>query len=278
MAHGSPDEPTGRTGHLDTHPAVIAAVSAGSRWSVVHHAAEVSSTNDVAMDRLRGGAAPGLVVVADAQTAGRGRAGRGWTDAVAGPEGPGNLAVTATVRGEPKAVGAVPLAAGLAVAGAYAAAGGSPTLKWPNDVLLDDRKAAGILVERHELAGAPVVLVGCGLDLDWRGVQREGDAAGWTSLAESLGRSVDRGEVLGALLAGLERTLDTLERDPFALLAEYRDACATIGREVRVLLPGGEQRSGIARGLDAQGHLVVATDSGRLVVRAGDVVHVRTEA
>jgi BirA family transcriptional regulator, biotin operon repressor / biotin---[acetyl-CoA-carboxylase] ligase len=274
------DHAGGPTGGPDLarHPAVLAAIAGSGRWTQVSHLPEVSSTNDVALDRLRAGEPAGLVVVADAQTAGRGRAGRGWIDAVQGPEGPGNLAVTASVPVRSEAVGAVPLAAGLAVADAFRGAGASPTLKWPNDVLLDDRKACGILVERHDLTGGSVLLVGCGLDLDWRGVPRDGDAAGWTSLAESLGGPVDRGEVLGALLVHLDRRLGVLERDPAALLAAYREVCATLDRPVRVVLPGGEQRTGVARDLDADGHLVVATAVGPLVVRAGDVVHVVADA
>jgi BirA family transcriptional regulator, biotin operon repressor / biotin---[acetyl-CoA-carboxylase] ligase len=265
-ASGAPD--------LSRHTAVLAAIASCGRWTRVSHLPEVTSTNDVALDRLRAGEAAGLVVVADAQTAGRGSAGRGWIDAVQGPEGPGNLAVTASMPVRSEAVGAVPLAAGLAVADAFRAAGATPTLKWPNDVLLDDRKACGILVERHDLPRGAVLLVGCGLDLDWRGVPRAGVAAGWTSLAESLGGPVDRGAVLGALLVHLDRRLRVLERDPAALLTAYREVCATLERPVRVVLPGGEERTGVARDLDADGHLVVATGTGPLVVRAGDVVHV----
>ncbi len=260
---------------LALHPAVVAAGSGGGRWTQVHHIVEVTSTNDVALERLRTGGSAGLVVVADAQTAGRGRAGRDWVDAVRGPDGPGNLAVTATVPVRTQAAGAVPLAAGLAVADAFRDAGATPTLKWPNDVLLDDRKACGILVERHDLPSGSVLLIGCGLDLDWRGVPREGEAAGWTSLAEALDAPVDRGAVLGALLAHLDRRLRVLARDPAALLTAYREACATVGRPVRVVLPGGTERTGVAHDLDEDGHLVVATDEGPLVVRAGDVVHLR---
>jgi BirA family transcriptional regulator, biotin operon repressor / biotin---[acetyl-CoA-carboxylase] ligase len=277
VADGAGDQSAGSVDgqDLSRHPAVLAAVAAAGRWTRVRHGSEVTSTNDVALDRLRGGEAAGLVVVADAQTAGRGRAGRGWVDAVQGPEGPGNLAVTASVPVRSAAVGAVPLAAGLAVADAFRDAGAAPTLKWPNDVLLDDRKACGILVERHDLPSGSVLLVGCGLDLDWRGVARDGEAAGWTSLAESLCAPVDRGAVLGGLLVHLDRWLSVLERDPAALLTAYREACTTVGRPVRVVLPGGTERSGVARDLDADGHLVVATDEGPLVVRAGDVVHLR---
>jgi BirA family transcriptional regulator, biotin operon repressor / biotin---[acetyl-CoA-carboxylase] ligase len=263
---------------LAQHPAVVAACAEGSRGTRFHHLVEVTSTNDVALERMRDAASVGLVVVADGQTAGRGRAGRGWVDAVQGPAGPSNLAVTATVavRAE-QAVGAAPLAAGLAVADAFRDAGAAPALKWPNDVLLDDRKACGILVERHDLPTGAVLLIGCGLDLDWRGVPREGEAAGWTSLAEALDAPIDRGAVLGSLLTHLDRRLHLLERDPAALLTAYREACTTIGRAVRVVLPGGTERTGVARDLDGDGHLVVATDEGSLVVRAGDVVHLRPD-
>jgi BirA family transcriptional regulator, biotin operon repressor / biotin---[acetyl-CoA-carboxylase] ligase len=267
---------TAARGTLAEHPAVAAAVAGGGRWTAVHHHAEVTSTNDLALERLRAGDPVGVVVVADAQTAGRGRVGRGWIDAVRGPQGPANLAVTATAT-PPARAGLLPLAAGLAVVDAFADTGVAARLKWPNDVLLDDRKAAGILVERHDLPAGPVVLLGCGLDLDWRGIERVGAAAGWTSLAEVLGGPVDRGAVLGALLAHLADRLGQLAADPDGLLAAYRAACATLGRPVRVLLPGDEERAGQATDLDADGHLVVATGTGRLVVHAGDVVHVRAD-
>jgi BirA family transcriptional regulator, biotin operon repressor / biotin---[acetyl-CoA-carboxylase] ligase len=262
-------------GSLARHPAVAAAVAGTGRWTRVEHHAEVTSTNDVALDRLRAGEPVGCVVVADAQVAGRGRAGRGWTDTVRGPEGPANLAVTATAVVADRPAGLVPLATGLAAVDALTAVGATGRLKWPNDVLLGDRKAGGILVERHDLPSGPVLLIGCGLDLDWRGVERSGEARAWTSLAEVVDRSVDRGEVLGALLCHLAERLDQLATRPAGLLQAYQEVCATLGRRVQVLLPGGEEHVGRATDLDADGHLVVTTDAGRLVVHAGDVVHLR---
>lgn len=246
----------------------------GRWWDIERHAV-VDSTQDVALARLRAGARPGFVVVADAQRAGRGRRGRTWRDDVSGPHGPANLAVTATLALPPRAPEFVPFVAGLAVAAAYEQAGASPTVKWPNDVLLDACKAAGILVERHHLDVGVVLLVGCGLDLDWRGVERSGEAAGWTSLAESVGRSVDRASILAALLAALDAGLRELEEDPGRLLARYRASCATIGQAVEVRLPDDRVHRGVARDVDEAGHLVVATDAGPVMVTAGDVVHVR---
>lgn len=249
-------------------------------WHGLDHHAAVGSTQDLALEQLRAGARPGVIVVADAQTAGRGRRGRTWRDAVVGPDGPANLAVTATAAvpggGTGPAAGLVPFAAGLAVADAYAALGADPQLKWPNDVLLDDRKAAGILVERHTVAGADVLLIGCGLDLDWRGVDRAGDAAAWTSLAEAIDGPVDRVGVLIALLTGLGRYLTRLDAGPDEVLSIYRQRCDTIGRRVRVALPGGRERSGVAGGLGSDGRLLVDGDDGAFEVTVGDVAHLRT--
>ena len=259
---------------LGAHPAVREAL-AGSRHLATHdHLGTVTSTNDLALAAAQEGRTLGVVVSADRQTAGRGRRGRPWTDDVAGPEGPGNLAVSVVVPAPQPRATLTPLAAGLAVAASYRAVGAAPKLKWPNDVLLDDRKAAGILVERHTAAGTDVVVIGCGLDLDWRGVAREDEAAGWTSLAESLGRAVDRGEVLAALLTALDEELTDLAGGDgvhSTVLARYRDACSTIGREVEVELPGGTVVTGRAVDLDPEGLLVVDTARERVTVRAGDV-------
>lgn len=255
---------------LTDHPAVRAALDASARIVDHTHLARVTSTNDVVREAVDAGHPPARLVTADRQTAGRGRAGRSWTDDVDGPDGPGNLAVSLAIAAPARAVGLVPLAAGLAVAAAYRDSGATPELKWPNDVLLGGAKAAGILVERHQFAGRDIVIIGCGLDLDWRGVPREQEMALWTSLAEHLDTPVDRGAVLGALVAALDRELDALDH-PATLLDRYRERCVTIGREVRVDLPGGDRLAGRAVGIDAEGLLEVDTGRERVTVRAGDV-------
>lgn len=246
------------------------------RWRRLIHHRVVDSTNDLARRLLGAGEDPGLVVVADLQTAGRGRRGRHWVEQE-GPAGPTNLAVTASFAAPPDGGTWVPLAAGLAVAAAYRSAGAHAALKWPNDVLLGGRKAAGILVERHTVMGRDVLLVGCGLDLDWRGVPRNRPVEGraWTSLAEELGRSVERAPLVASLLVDLERRLATGEQDGHALLDAYRAACDTLGRQVQVLLPDGQRVAGRAVDLDHAGRLVVEGPSGRRVLGVGDVAHVR---
>ena len=260
---------------LAVHRAVVGLLESSPTWHTLVHHAEVGSTQDEALALLREGTPPGVIVVADAQRTGRGRLGRPWRDSVSGATGPANLAITATVKLPERSVGLVPLAVGVAVAEAYRAAGGMPRLKWPNDVLLDGRKAAGILVERHTVAEEPVLLIGCGLNLDWRGVERDAEAAGWISLAESIAADVDRVKVLVDTLGHLGAALGQLRRDPAVVLRDYRGWSATLGEAVRVERPGRPPLFGEAVDLDADGRLVLRTEGGRAVVDVGDVIHVR---
>lgn len=236
-----------------------------SRWHTIELFDEVSSTNDVVVERARTGAAPGLVVVAERQSAGRGRRGRVWQNA---PSGASSLLVSALV-GAPETATLVPLAAGLAVRGAGLKHGVRADVKWPNDVLLDGAKCAGVLVERHD----DLLVIGIGIDVDWRGADRSGEAAVWTSIAEARGREVDRLDLLADLLAALHTWLNDVERDPNTLRALYQQACVTIGREVAVTTPSGTVVEGRALGIEATGALIVDTEEGALVVNAGDVDH-----
>jgi BirA family transcriptional regulator, biotin operon repressor / biotin---[acetyl-CoA-carboxylase] ligase len=261
---------------LATHERVGALLSGPVLWHHLEHHAEVDSTNDVALEQTRRGTPPGLVVVADRQRRGRGRAGRDWQDRD-GESGPASLLCTVTAAVPEANAGLVPFAAGLALADALRRQDAHPALKWPNDVLLGERKTAGILVERHGLPrGAEVLLIGIGCNLDWRGVDRPDDEIAWTSVAEETGTDVDRGDVLADLLRGLATWLRSVPTDPLRLLVAYRDACATMGRHVRVSFPDGERIEGRATDLDRDGRLVVETERGAVAVNAGDVLHLRT--
>lgn len=258
---------------LVQHPRVAAASGPASSWSVVDHLDEVTSTHDVALQRLAEGEAPGFVVVADRQTRGRGRAGRGWED---GPAPDASLMFTATVAAGDGQLSLVPLAAGLAVVDAARALGIELRLKWPNDVLTPDgEKCVGILVERHTIADDDVLLVGIGVDVDWRGIDRSGERAAWTSLAEELGGPVDRGELLGEVLDALAVRLAAVDSAPEQLLDDYRAACVTLGQEVDAQGAGGSVISGDAVDVDRTGRLLIDTGRERVAITAGDVTHVR---
>lgn len=230
----------------------------------------VTSTNELAGAAARAGAPEIHVVAADEQTAGRGRLGRRWH----APPGT-SLMCSWLLRPPPTArPGLLPLTVGVAVAQVSAphCPGADVRLKWPNDLLVDDRKCAGILVEAP-LPGA--VVVGTGINVDWRNVDRPPELAGGTSLAEAAGTTVDRWRLFAGLVGVLSRRYQQLADDPDGILDEYRTRCATLGRDVRVAVTGAERPiEGRAVAVDDGGALVVETPR-RVTVHAGDVQHVR---
>lgn len=249
-------------------------VAASARWTAIEHHHETTSTSDVALARAREGAPPGLVVVADHQTKGRGRHGRTWEDR------PGrSLLASEVVLPPAHALSLVPLVVGVGIAEALERHGARAVLKWPNDVLIDvpeggePHKTAGVLVEHHEVEGHGLLIVGTGVNVDWHGTDRPVDAA-WTSVAEAVGHPVDRWELLADLLECLDPRLDELSADPAKARDRYRERCATIGRDVEVVTPEATV-AGRAVDVDDDGALVLeGPDGHRARITAGDVVHV----
>jgi BirA family biotin operon repressor/biotin-[acetyl-CoA-carboxylase] ligase len=268
----------------------------GGLWQAVEVVDRTGSTNADLLDRALGGAPEGVVLLAEEQSAGRGRMGRTWVS-------PPRAALTFSLLVRPMAVpparrGWLPLLAGVAVASAVTAVTGVQTrLKWPNDVLVGPAKLAGILAE----AAGDAIVVGVGLN-----VSAEPDelpppgpgALAATSLriasvasaapeiagqdsAASETAALDREPLLIAILADFERWYQAWSRaggDPerSGLRAGYTRLSGTIGRRVRAELPGGQVLSGLAAGVDPDGRLLVRVSSGTaLPVAAGDVVHLR---
>jgi BirA family biotin operon repressor/biotin-[acetyl-CoA-carboxylase] ligase len=250
---------------------VRALVEGSSVVSGVEWHEEIDSTNTRAAAAAARGAPEGYVVVADRQRAGRGRHGRAWL----APTGTSLLASLLVRPGVPApSLPLLPLLCGLAVAEAVEpfCAGVPVMLKWPNDVLLGGVKAAGILLEAPSVGE---VIVGIGVNVDWRGVKRpEGLAA--TSLSEAAGRSVDRWNVLGAVAEAFSRRYRAWQEGPTAFLDAYRARCATLGQRVRVTRLTRPPLEGLAVAVRDDGALVLWIDDGtRAVVTAGDVEHVR---
>ncbi len=245
----------------------------GPLFADVRRLVETDSTNRVALELARAGAPEGVVVVADHQTAGRGRLGRSW---VAPPGSSLLLSVLLRPALAPGQLQLVTLAVALAAADACErVAGVVPSLKWPNDLMAGDRKLAGILAEAvwegDRLDG---LVVGLGLNVEWPADMPAEVADAAVALNQLAGRSVDREEVLAALLDALELWY---ERLPGGVLDEYRHRCATLDQDVRVDLGGGrEPLVGRAVDLSGDGHLLVAVAEGGVhEVAAGDVVHLR---
>jgi BirA family biotin operon repressor/biotin-[acetyl-CoA-carboxylase] ligase len=240
---------------------------------VVHYEEETGSTNVVARGLARAGAAEGTVVVAETQTAGRGRLGRAWFS----PPG-SNLYLSVVLRPDipPARAPQLALVAGSAVAAAIEAEGGvRPALKWPNDVLLDGRKVAGILTEMDSEADrVGFVVLGIGVNLNVSACELAdalGDTA--TSVAAATGHGVDRARFTGRLLGELERRYRRVLDEGFAagLRAEWEGYSALTGREVTVTGPDGDRRGRVI-GVDGEGALCLAPEGGGVMrVLAGDV-------
>lgn len=236
---------------------------------------DITSTNDVASALAERGEDEGTIILADGQTAGRGRLRRAWVS----PHGAG---IYASVILRPRAAAAplLPLAAGVAIVqGIHAGTGLEPLVKWPNDIVIADtrgvsaaRKVAGILAEGGAASdGSPWVVVGFGINVLPAAYPAD-IAARATSLESELGRPVERGLVLTECLAALAARYAELQRGEAAsVLAAWRAlATATFGRRVEWDTGSGLQQ-GVVQDVDESGALMVMTGDRVARVISGEV-------
>ncbi|MGW2745299.1 biotin--[acetyl-CoA-carboxylase] ligase [Streptomyces sp. NPDC001450] len=281
--HNASDD--SRWSDLDRPPLNAAAlrralVREGGLWSELDVVQRTGSTNsDLVARAVAGKAGEGAVLVAEEQTAGRGRLEREWT-------APARSGLFFSVLLKPVEVpvarwGWLPLLTGVAVAtGLSRAAGVDTSLKWPNDVLVtvgdEERKTGGILAER---AGDEGVVVGVGINVTLCAEELPVPQAGSLVLAGAV--STDRDPLLRAVLRSLEEWYGRWRAaggDPgvSGLQETYAAGCATLGRVVRAELPGDRALVGEAVAVDGDGRLVIATERGvQEPVGAGDIVHLR---
>jgi BirA family transcriptional regulator, biotin operon repressor / biotin---[acetyl-CoA-carboxylase] ligase len=249
--------------------------SLGGPWTAIGVVRQTGSTNADLLDLAERGLNDGAVLVAEEQTAGRGRQGRSWVS-------PPGTALTFSVllrpeRIPPARLGWLPLVAGTGTAIAVRALTGlDARLKWPNDVLIGGRKLAGILAE----GAGNAVVVGIGLNVSADPGELPSGPGGLppTSLLAE-GVPVARDVLLIEILRAFGQWYKTFSQEPdpqrIGLLAQYAKLSATVGRDVRVELPGGALVSGMAVDIDPEGRLLVDTGTGIYAVAAGDVIHVR---
>jgi len=245
-----------------------ALVRPGGLWREVQVVTATGSTNTDLLKAAAAGAPEGTVLAAEVQTAGRGRMGRSWLS-------PPLAALTFSVLLRPADVpasrrGWVPLLMGVAAVSALRReAALDAVLKWPNDVLVGHKKLAGILAEQ---AGDAIV-AGIGINVS----ALPAGAAGATSLEAEGAAPVSRGRLLVAVLGEIEHRYRRWAADPEepGLRSQYQSMCDTIGRAVRVELPGGRVLTGTAAEVDHFGRLIVRKEASLIAVSAGDVVHVR---
>ncbi len=272
-----PDGEGGRPA-LDQASLSRALLSPAGLWREVRVVAETGSTNADLLAQARSGAGEGLVLVAEEQTAGRGRMGRHWLSA---PRVALTFSVLLRAGAAPAgSLGWVPLLAGVAVTSALReTAGVDAQLKWPNDVLAGGAKLAGILAE----SWGDAIVVGIGINVLQRRAELPLPAATSVLLeAADPPGPPERERLLIAVLGDLARWhrawLDPAhpgDAERCGLREQYLRRCATVGRQVSVTMPGERSLTGTAVGIDPAGCLVVRTASGPVTVSAGDVVHLR---
>lgn len=237
-------------------------------WHSVLLLDSIGSTNSYAVTAARGGEREGLVVVAEHQFLGRGRLDRQW---VSPPRAGLTFSVLLRPAVSPSVRPWVPLLlAAVAAEAVSARCDLDVSLKWPNDLLVGGRKLGGVLAE----STGDAVVVGFGINVSTRREELPREDA--TSLALETGAPVDRGPLLLALLRAMGPAYTEWGGDASAAAGRYRQRCDTIGRDVRVQLPGDRVLEGEATDVDDAGCLVVTTADGTATaVSAGDVVHVR---
>ena len=261
---------------LDRPPLDAAVLSAaltrgGQMWTDIVVTDNTGSTNADVVAAARNGASEGTVHTTDAQSSGRGRLDRVWIS-------PPASGVIVSVLLRPDAVPAarwvwLPLLAGLAVDATVQEFGVRSELKWPNDVLVDGRKIAGILLERVETDLGAAAVIGVGLNVSLRQDELPVETA--TSLLLEGATETDRTIVLRTFLRNLERLYRAWSAsagDPAGGIREaYVRRCVTVGQQVRVTSPHADALEGLATGIDESGRLLVDDQA----ISAGDITHVR---
>ena len=234
------------------------------------HYAEIASTNILAMDLAQKGAVDGTVVIAETQTGGKGRLGRSWTS----PRG--NLYVSVILRPSVPISKAplITLMGAVAVASGVRRQCGVPAgIKWPNDILLSGKKVSGLLTEmsaepdriRHIVLG-----IGVNVNMDSKALQADVRRMSST-LAAAMGKPVDRTALLRTLLLELDLWYHRFLQNDADVLAAWKELNVTLGHRVAVSA-GSARLEGLARGVDAEGRLILELDDGTLrQVAAGDV-------
>lgn len=236
----------------------------------VHYVESCTSTQDVAAALASEGAPEGVLVLAEEQVSGRGRHGRSW----ASPRG--GLWFTIVLRpGVNVSLGLLSLSLGLAVARAVRElCGVDARLKWPNDVVVGDRKLAGVLVEGEAGSeGLRFLLAGVGVNVNNELPPELSGSA--TSLRELLGRPAPRLLLLARILQEFDNAYSELQRGNWErVVSEWKRLSATLGRRVRVITQKGVCE-GVAVDVDSNGGLIVEADGHLSVFHSGEVIHVR---
>ncbi len=249
-----------------------------TRWlgRTIHGYDAVESTNLIAIELAQQGEPEGTVVLADQQLSGRGRGSRSW-------HSPAGVGVYCSIVLRPKMAPAkaqlITLMAGVAIAKAIALRTGlSPRVKWPNDILINDKKVAGILLESRVSGGQiGYSVIGFGINVNNGSADLPEDIrVNASSLLMELKKPVDRTKLVIEIFSELERVYHRFQREDFpVILEQWRHYSSTLGQRVRIWQKD-EATEGIAVDLSDDGGLLLKLEGGKqIVVHAGDVEHLR---
>lgn len=250
-----------------------------TKWlgRTIHFYDQVESTNLLAVELAQGDAPEGVVVLADQQLSGRGRGSRSWHS----PAGVGiYCSVILRPQVEPEKGQLITLMAGVSIAKAIERQTElSPRVKWPNDVLINDKKVAGILLEAR-VSGARIgyAVIGFGINANnGRGDLPEDIRANASSLRMELKKTVDRGALVIEIFSELEKLYHNFQRGDFSVILEqWRHYSSTLGQRVRIWRKD-KATEGLAFDLTENGGLLVTLAEGKQIVfHAGDIEHLKT--
>ncbi len=253
-------------------------------WSHLDVVAETGSTNADLMALIASSERPDsldrTVLLTESQLRGRGRHGRDFGGA---PQAQITMSAILRLPGVPvTALGWLPLLTGVAIVDALReVAEVEAELKWPNDVMINGRKVAGILAEAAATIPVPIIVLGVGINVTL--TEDELPVPTATSLRLEDAKCTDRNTLVRATLRALATRLHRwqgLRGNSPELAQDYRERCGTLGLHVRAVLPGGNELTGVARDVDHEGRLLIAADSdgpsgGLTPVSAADVTHLR---
>jgi BirA family biotin operon repressor/biotin-[acetyl-CoA-carboxylase] ligase len=225
----------------------------------------LSSTNDIARREARKGAREGTVVVAEEQTVGRGRLKRAWLS----PQG--SVALSVILHPTPAQLPYLIMVASLAVVHCLEQVDLKAQIKWPNDVLVNDKKVCGILIESDVRGNAvDYAVIGIGLNVNLNTADFPEISSTATSLSQELGRELSRREIIRCLLVEIEKLYLSLPEGN-SVFREWRDRLVTLGKEVE-LISGQASYQGVAESVASDGSLFLRQPDGKLLkVVAGDV-------
>jgi BirA family biotin operon repressor/biotin-[acetyl-CoA-carboxylase] ligase len=236
----------------------------------IEHHMTIGSTNERARELAEEGWPDGSVVVSEAQETGKGRLGRGWSS----PRGGIWFSLILTPDLRPNEAPTLTLSGGTVVAEALVKAGFDAKLKWPNDVLIGDKKVCGILTEMSgEMERIDYIVMGIGINANCKvGDLPKEIRAKATTLFEVKGTPVDRKGLFADILLAFE---DIYDLGPDEIISRWKKRSATLGRMVRIHTQKGDIE-GMARDLDATGALILELASGeRQIIYSGDCEHLK---